>query len=164
MPEKTFQNEYQELTERSLTSDAASPLPVASTADIPATREQENIAIHLSNERTFLAWGFTAIVIIGSGVALARTLIALNTSPVLFDIIDRTRKYSLLYPTTMGLVFLVAGLIVMVMATIRYLSVQEQIAEQCYRPSSAPAIILLVIVLMLSILLAGFLLQLRGSI
>jgi len=139
-----------------LTLSVISPI-----ADSGPASPQTDVVAHLANERTLLAWCFTAMVMIGSGVALARTLIVLNTSwltPRATGIIP-----ALFHPTTMGLLFLGAGLIVMVMATCRYLSVQKQISEQRYQPSDALAMILLATVLALSVLLAGFLFQLRGG-
>jgi putative membrane protein len=135
---------------------------VSPPADSDPARQQADAVAHLANERTFLAWSFTAIVIIGGGVAMARTLIALNSSPLM---IKATGILPFLFhPTTMGLLFLGAGVILMVIATCRYLSVQEQIAKQRYRPSDTLGMLLLAIVLALSILLAGFLWQLkRGS-
>lgn len=98
------------------------------------------------------------MAMIGGGVALARMLIALNSSwimskatgiiPVIFQ------------PTTMGLLFLGAGLVIVVTATCRFLIVQKQISEQRYRPSDTLAQMLMVIILALGILLALFLFQL----
>jgi putative membrane protein len=127
-------------------------------ADDPAG-QQTDVVAHLANERTFLAWSFIAIIIIGSGVALARMLIALNMSPLMLKATGILPV--LLHPTTMGMLFLGAGLIVMATATCRYLSVQEQISHQRYRPSGFLAMILLGIILALGVLLAGFLFQLR---
>lgn len=69
----------------------------------------EQVAAHLADERTFLAWSFTSLFIMSSRVGLARTLIALNASPLSLQtggIIS-----ALFYPTTMGLLFLGAGLV-----------------------------------------------------
>ena len=95
-----------------------------------------------------------------SGVALARTLIALNTSPLSAG----TGGFAsvIFYPTTMGLLFLGAGLVVMIMSACRYMSVQEQIIEHRYRPSHTWVMIYLAIILGISVILAGYLLQLRG--
>jgi putative membrane protein len=130
-------------------------------ADTDTLRRREEIATHLANERTFVAWSFTGILIIGSGVALARTLIALNTSPLSAS--RSGRVPALFYPTTLGLLFLAAGLAVIIMAACRYLSVQEQITRQRYRPSNSTVLVFLAIVLGLCVVLAGFLLQLRGT-
>lgn len=138
-----------------------SPAPPGLPEDMDTLRKREEIATHLANERTFIAWSFTGIVIIGSGVALARTLIALNTSPLSSG---AARTFTaVFYPTTMGLLFLAAGLTVVVMAACRYLSVQAQIMHQRYRPSSTMVLVFLAIILGLCMVLGGFLLQLRGT-
>jgi putative membrane protein len=132
---------------------------LSSSSDNSPASQQADASTHLANERTFLAWSLMGIIIIGSGVALARMLIALNTSPLGSGegIVSNLFK-----PKTMGLLFIAAGLIVLVMATYRFLSVQEQIAQQRYRPSGTLVMMLLVLVLALSILLIGFLLQQRA--
>ena len=49
------------------------------------------------------------------------------------------------------------------MAACNYLSVQAQIKHQRYRPASTMVLVFLAIVLGLCIVLAGYLLQLRGA-
>ena len=94
------------------------------------------------------------------GVALARTLIALNTSPLTTG---TSGVFAIFYPTTMGLLFLGAGLIIMILSACRYMSVQEQIIQRRYRPSGTWVMVYLAIILALCAILAGFLLQLRGA-
>ena len=129
-------------------------------ADPKITPHPDQVAAHLANERTFLAWSFTALFIMSGGVALARTLIALNTSPLSTGAGGFS---TIFYPTTMGLLFLGAGLVIMIMSACRYMSVQEQICERRYRPSSIWVLVYLTIILALSGVLAIFLLQLRGT-
>lgn len=131
---------------------------VKSSPDPERKRHQADAATHLANERTFLAWSLTAIVIIGSGVALACSLMAVNDSVLTTG--ARGNLSILFYPATMGLLFLGAGLLILIMATCRYLSVQEQLMQQRFRPSSVLAMTLLVLVLLLCIVLAGYLIHL----
>ena len=135
------------------------PAPV----DPKITPHPDQVVAHLANERTFLAWSFTSLFIMSSGVGLARTLIALNTSPLMAGIGTGGFVSALFYPTTMGLLFLGAGLLVMIMSVCRYMSVQEQIIERRYRPSSTWVMVYLAIILGICAVLAGFLLQLRGT-
>lgn len=141
----------------SLTTSEATDVPVPTQT----TPHADEVNAHLANERTFLAWSFTSLFIMGGGVALARTLIALNTSPLSSGADGGIAV--IFYPTTMGLMFLTAGLVIMILAACRYMSAQEQIIERRYRPSSKWVLGYLAIILFLCAILAGFLLQLRGT-
>lgn len=132
-----------------------------SPEDADAARQSADVAAHLANERTFLAWSFTSLFIMSGGVALARTLIALNTSPLSAG--TGGIASVLFYPTTMGLLFLTAGLAIMILAACRYLTVQAQITERRYRPCGISVMVYLAIMLGLCVVLAGYLLQLRGT-
>ncbi len=133
------------------------PAPV----DPKITPHPDEVAAHLANERTFLAWSFTSLFIMSSGVGLARTLVALNMSPLTSG--EGGFVSALFYPTTMGLLFLGAGLLVMIMSVCRYMSIQEQIIERRFRPSSTWVMVYLAIILGICAVLAGYMLQLRGS-
>ena len=119
-----------------------------------------DVATHLANERTFLAWSFIVWLIIGSGILLARVLLALNSTKLMATE-DSIPFY--LRPTTMGLAFMAAGVIVELLAACRYLTVQRQIIEHRYRPSSTLALWFFAIFLMLCLVMAGYLLQIRGT-
>lgn len=92
---------------------------------------------------------------------MARTLIAINTSP--FWLGADGPVFPLFYPTTMGLIFLTAGMVIIVLAACRYLCVQKHIMKGRYQPSGTPVLVYLAIILFLGIILVGFLLQLRGT-
>ncbi len=135
--------------------------PSDSPADAKITPHPDQVSAHLANERTFLAWSFTSLFIMSGGVALARALVALNTSPLSSG--ASGAAVVIFYPTTLGLIFLAAGLAIMVMAACRYMSAQEQIIQRRYRPCSTWVMVYLAIILALCAILAGFLLQLRGT-
>ena len=147
-----------EQPDKSLTREPC-PAPV----DPRITPHPDQVVAHLANERTFLAWSFTSLFIMSSGVGLARTLVALNTSPLMAGIVTGGFVSALFYPTTMGLLFLGSGLLVMIMSVCRYMSVQEQIIERRYRPSSTWVMVYLALILGICAVLAGYLLQLRGA-
>jgi len=93
------------------------------------------ICAHLSNERTFLAWVWTGLILMGFGVAIAKMRIAVSSfsqatgSP--FQSIGNQ-----ISPIIMGMSFLVLGLLTILMSAYRYLRVQNQIREQNYRPAN----------------------------
>ena len=136
-------------------------LDVRASTDSENAAQHTEVTAHLANERTFLAWSFTSLFIMGGGVALARMLIALNTSPLIAG--TGAVGSVFFYPTTMGLLFLGAGLLIMIMAACRYMSVEHQIRHNCHRPGGNWVIVYLGIILILGSVLAGFLLQLRGT-
>lgn len=132
---------------------------VCQTAD-ERSSSPDDVATHLANERTFLAWSFIAWLIIGSGILLARVLLALNSTKMMATE-DSIPFY--LRPTTMGMVFMAAGIIVELLAACRYLTVQRQIIEHRYRPSGTLVLWFFAIFLVLCLVMAGYLLQIRGT-
>ncbi|HLK57030.1 MAG TPA: DUF202 domain-containing protein [Chthonomonadaceae bacterium] len=93
------------------------------------------ICAHLSNERTFLAWVWTGLVLMGFGVAIAKMRIAVSS-------LSQATGSSLqsgsnqISPIIMGMSFLALGLVTILMSAYRYLTAQNQIREQQYRPAN----------------------------
>lgn len=74
--------------------------------------ESERFHLHLSNERTFLAWIRTAVVLMAFGYAIARISLYLD---------ERVRDTYAMSATYLGgLAMTTAGLIALVLAAIRY--------------------------------------------
>jgi uncharacterized membrane protein YidH (DUF202 family) len=110
-----------------------------------------NLSNHLANERTFLAWIRTSIGVMAFGFVVVKfTLFTREISVVL------KKSYPVSshgYSTSIG-VFLVAfGVLIGLMAFLRYKHIDRQIRDESYHPS-----ILLTSLLTISILLIGILL------
>jgi len=93
------------------------------------------VCAHLSNERTFLAWAWTGMMLMGFGVAIAKMRIAVSS----FSQATGSPLQSIgnqISPIIMGKSFLAVGLLTIWMSAYRYLMVQNQIREQRYRPAN----------------------------
>jgi len=110
----------------------------------------EKITAHLANERTYLAWVRTGLVVITLGFAVARFGLALTT---VVDLLPGVRYSSVV---GIGLVFL--GGVIEVFAFQRYRSNQKTISSDTYQPSSSAEAILSIMIFLLAILILARLL------
>lgn len=79
---------------------------------------------HLANERTFLAWIRTGIAMLGFGFLVAKLRLELGP-----DI-----RASEVRASTLGILFSVAGIVTIVLATWRYFVVMKMIEASAFRP------------------------------
>lgn len=94
------------------------------------------VCAHLSNERTFLAWIWTGVILMGFGVAIAKMRIAVSSlSQATGSFLQSSGNHEI-SPIIMGMSFLALGLLTIWMSAYRYLMVQNQIREQRYRPTN----------------------------
>ena len=93
------------------------------------------VCAHLSNERTFLAWIWTGVILMGFGVTIAKMRIAVSSLSQATGSFMQSGGNQI-SPIIMGMSFLALGLLTIWMSTYRYLMVQNQIREQRYRPAN----------------------------
>ena len=85
---------------------------------------------HQANERTFLAWLRTSISLIGFGLAIARFGLFLRQSQTTDNLTSNQINSEIL-----GMSLIIAGLIIVGLATFRYNKVYRQIEQRNYTPS-----------------------------
>jgi putative membrane protein len=90
---------------------------------------------HLANERTYLAWMRTAVAFLGMGIVIAR-LRYLIPAPVT----------GTAHGWKLGLIFGVAGLIMVLLATVHYFHVQNTIESNSYEPEKRWIIVCSIVV------------------
>lgn len=121
----------------------------------------EQVSAHLSNERTFLAWVWTGMMLMGFGVGIAK----MRTASVDFSQSMGAGLQSSgareIGPISMGELFIVLGLITIVMSACRYFTVQSQLRKQQYQPSNAVVYLLFIGLIALGGTLIVYVLQLR---
>ena len=83
---------------------------------------------HLANERTYLAWVRTAIATMGFGVVIARLEYRLLMPP--------TQLSAQHPPPYVALIFLLVGLLIIAVATRRFLVVRREIIQQSFEPDT----------------------------
>jgi putative membrane protein len=124
--------------------------------------EQTNA--HLANERTFIAWSGVGVILVICAVPIARlshTLSGVDTASSTINMsTPRGRGIS---STAIGLSFLASGIFLVLLATIRFLTVQKQIEKGDYRPSGILTFAFLSIILLLAGILTLHLLFIRGT-
>jgi putative membrane protein len=96
---------------------------------------------HLANERTFLAWIRTAITIVALGFVVAK-----------FGIPQSTRAGA-----AVGVALVAGGMVVAIMATMRFLGIKSDIEQNVIDFSPALDLALAVIVSVVSIVLVAYL-------
>ena len=101
---------------------------------------------HLANERTFLSWMRTGVIIITLGFAVAKFGLAFTNSPI-----DTSVQYSSV--VGMGLVLL--GGLMELFALKRYRNRQVRISEGGYEPTSTFETYFSVSVFLLAVLILG---------
>ena len=106
--------------------------------------EAHRASEHLDNERTFLAWVRTNIALIGLGFIVARI------SPTLSAAGATNASRILARTTLVGIVLVVFGALVTVLAAVRYDQVNRQIEAGIVKPDRGLVWIVVLIITLLS--------------
>ena len=117
--------------------------------------------VHMANERTFLAWIRTSIGIMAFGFVVER--FALFMRQISFFLVkgDATphlqtgHSYSLIF----GIFLVGIGVLIAVLAFVRYKKIQKQIEEDAYSPSSGLDLLVTLAVVGTGIFLLAFLVR-----
>lgn len=116
---------------------------------------------HLANERTFLAWVRTSIGLMAFGFLVER--FALFVKQIGFFFESEGAKGvpipKVSYSTWFGLIIIIIGAIIGVLAFYSYKKGQQQIEENAYRPSLKLSVSLTILVILLAIFLSFLLLR-----
>jgi putative membrane protein len=110
----------------------------------------DKVTAHLANERTYLAWVRTGIVVITLDFAVARFGLALTS---VVDVVPGIR-----YSSVVGIALVLLGGVIELFALKRYRSNQEMISANKYEVTSSAEAILSVAVFLLAILILARLL------
>lgn len=120
----------------------------------------QNFGDHAANERTFLAWVRTAIAVMAFGFLVARfnLFLRIAAQSVGAGIARPTFMRASGFGDLAGLVFIVAGALVVTVAAIRFIRTRRAIDSAEERTSSARADLLLAaLILMLGIAMVAYL-------
>ena len=118
---------------------------------------------HAANERTFLAWLRTSIVVIAFGFVIEKfnlfVLTLLNAASVDEAARSRLEKLSGPLPEGAGRAFIIVGVISIVVATIRFVRTGRLLDDKAmHSPSIVPDLIFSVVLASLLIVLSAYLL------
>jgi putative membrane protein len=120
-------------------------------------REDGKLSDHLANERTFLAWVRTSIGIMAFGFVVVKfTLFVKQISIVLQKpLISPGHGYS----NIMGIFLVAFGAILGLLAFYRYKTIDKQLRDKSYHPSTFLSTMLIACILLMGILLVLYLIQ-----
>jgi uncharacterized membrane protein YidH (DUF202 family) len=99
-----------------------------------------NRRVHMANERTFLAWIRTSIAIMAFGFVVEK--FSLFVKQLGYYLGEKTVPPSPGYSSKIGILLVVLGVIMGVLAFVRYKNVEKQIDDDTYRPSPVLSILL----------------------
>lgn len=124
-------------------SSSPEPTPASSQPNRPNQKPNPNqnpnrARDHLANERTYLAWIRSALALLGFGVIIVRLRYFLPP-----EMHGHGNGWEL------GLVFALAGILMVVFAAVHYFHVQDSIEADSYQPSRRWIIICTVVIGML---------------
>ncbi len=120
----------------------------------------QQVSAHLSNERTFLAWVWTGMLLMGFGVGIAKMRIASSDFSQSIGSGAQSSGSPEIGPKMMGVLFLGLGLITIVMSACRFFAVQSQLRKQQYRISNAVVYVFFIGLVALGVTLIVYVLQL----
>ena len=103
----------------------------------------KKVSDHLANERTFLAWVRTGIAVMAFGFVIERFGLSSNSS--------------LPYSKWLGIVVVILGMTMLIVALFNFVQVRRTIDEERYKPDLLFPIVLTCIASLIGLLLAIYL-------
>jgi len=114
-----------------------------------------NRRVHMANERTFLAWIRTGIAIMAFGFVVEK--FSLFVKQMAFYLGKEAAPPPQGYSAMIGIVLVGLGVVMGVLAFIRYKKVERQIDDDTYRPSAILSVMLFLSVLAIGVFLVMYL-------
>lgn len=125
-----------------------------STAD-KASKGRRNRRVHMANERTFLAWIRTSVAIMAFGFVVEK--FSLFVKQMAYYLGKESSPPLPGYSSLIGIVLVSLGVMMGVLAFIRYKAVERQIEDDTYHPSVVLSVMLFLSVLSIGVFLVLYL-------
>jgi uncharacterized membrane protein YidH (DUF202 family) len=115
--------------------------------------------VHMANERTFLAWIRTSLAIMAFGFVVEKFSLFVKELGYYFgkEIAPPSPGYS----TALGVVLVGVGILMGVLGYVRYRTVERQIEDDTYAPSTVLSVLLFISVLVIGLFLLLYLARSR---
>jgi putative membrane protein len=114
----------------------------------------KKVSDHLANERTFLAWVRTGIAVMAFGFVIERFGLLLRELGLKVGLSSNS---SISYSKLLGIVVVILGMIMLIVALLNFLQVRRTIDEERYKPDLLLPIVLTCIASLIGLLLAIYL-------
>ncbi len=124
-------------------------------SDDKTTRGRRHRRVHMANERTFLAWIRTGISIMAFGFVVEK--FSLFVKQMAYYLGKESSPPPPGYSSIVGIILVGLGVVMGVLAYIRYKAVEKQIEEDAYRPSGILSVLLFLSVLSIGVFLVLYL-------
>jgi putative membrane protein len=123
--------------------------------DATATKKVRNRRVHMANERTFLAWIRTSISIMAFGFVVEK--FSLFVKNMAFYLGKEAAPPPPGSSSLIGIILVGLGVVMGVLAFVRYKAVERQIEDDTYQPSAILSVLLFLSVLSIGVFLVLYL-------
>ncbi len=126
--------------------------------EILADRESKgkhNRRVHMANERTFLAWIRTSVAIMAFGFVVEK--FSLFVKQMAYYLGKEASPPPPGYSSIIGIILVGLGVVMGVLAFVRYKAVERQIENDTYKPSGILSVLLFLAVLSIGVFLVLYL-------
>jgi putative membrane protein len=130
---------------------------------VPETREEieskgrRNRRVHMANERTFLAWIRTSVAVMAFGFVVEK--FSLFVKQMAYYMGKEASPPAPGYSSFIGILLVGLGMLMGVLAFIRYKKVERQIDEDTYTPSAILSVLLAISVIVIGMFLLLYLIH-----
>ncbi len=128
---------------------------MADLSDDKTIRGVRNRRVHMANERTFLAWIRTSVSIMAFGFVVEK--FSLFVKQMAYYLGKEAAPPQPGLSSIVGIILVALGVVMGVLAFVRYKKVERQIEDDTYRPSPILSVLLFLAVLSIGVFLVLYL-------
>lgn len=127
------------------------------TREEKESKRSHNRRVHMANERTFLAWIRTSIAVMAFGFVVEK--FSLFVKQMAYYMGKEASPPTQGYSSLIGILLVGLGMLMGVLAFIRYKKVERQIDEDMYAPSPVLSVLLAISVIVVGMFLLLYLIH-----
>src|SRR5512143_2052466 len=130
---------------------------VSETREEKESKGGHNRRVHMANERTFLAWIRTSVAVMAFGFVVEK--FSLFVKQMAYYMGKETSPPTPVYSSLIGILLVGLGMLMGVLAFIRYKKVERQIDEDMFAPSAVLSVLLAISVIVVGMFLLLYLIH-----
>jgi uncharacterized membrane protein YidH (DUF202 family) len=130
---------------------------VSETREEKESKRGHNRRVHMANERTFLAWIRTSVAVMAFGFVVEK--FSLFVKQMAYYMGKEASPPTAGYSSLIGVLLVGLGMLMGVLAFIRYKKVERQIDEDMYAPSPVLSVLLAISVIVVGMFLLLYLIH-----